>query len=302
MDSYNNKLVGFNKYYEQPSNTDTVSDEKIKALINAVSRTLIEPKNSSTNTSTSKLAATHTVATPTHTSTHTPTHTPTHTVATPTPAAPSQNPVVYQQMIEEKQTSQDDESDNLSSNSSDEESLYVSKDINNIVVSNIMKTENIKQTEENTEPVEPSDIFNFEDLIVNLKFLASVGKGLKLSSSSGKLDADKMYLGSISRWLYSEGRESTFKIIQKIIKSANYHSEYLIKKLHDPNITRQDNEDYTKRINNLTSDLATSQIGIRNLIITYQHDDLFLAKLDVCLDEILTRKTKNMNYNNKMDH
>ena len=59
----------------------------------------------------------------------------------------------------------------------------------------------------------------FDELIVNIKFLACAVKGEKLSSSTGNLVGDKMWFGTVTRWVCGEGRDSTHDMIRKLIKS-----------------------------------------------------------------------------------
>jgi hypothetical protein len=91
--------------------------------------------------------------------------------------------------------------------------LICTKSNNNLCDNNIMETtkkyssDSTQLTEsiesiELSESTESTDYFSFDDLIVNLKFLASIGKRQKLSSSTGNLDADKMLFGTVTRWFF----------------------------------------------------------------------------------------------------
>ncbi len=169
------------------------------------------------------------------------------------------------------------------------------------------KMEKIKTSQANIETESLSeDVFTYDKLITNLKYLAYVEKGQKLSSSSGNLDADNMMFGSLTRWWYNEGKEQTHEILKKIIKSSEHHSELLIAQLNqlkdesqDVNKTEETKkkmEDVKRKLDSLTTDLSASKKGIRNLGITYQTNDVYLAKLDICLEVITVRIYKNMNF------
>jgi len=137
------------------------------------------------------------------------------------------------------------------------------------------------------------DIFSYEDLLANLKLLSQVKKESKLATTSGSLDIDTRYslLQPFQRWWSSDGKGPTYEILQKIIRSADFHSEAFILKLREA-----EDKDTKHKLQALTEDLITSRVGLRNLIITYRDCDSFLAKLDICWDAIAVRKEKNVNF------
>lgn len=140
---------------------------------------------------------------------------------------------------------------------------------------------------------EDEDMFSYEDLLANLKLLSQVKKDFKLSiSPSGNLIIDTRYFfPSVQRRFSGDGREKTCDVLKKIIKSSDYHSEYLISNLNEP----EDN-DVRHKLQILTEDIIAARSGFRNLIITYRDDDVFLAKLDIYMDAFSVRKNKNVNF------
>lgn len=140
---------------------------------------------------------------------------------------------------------------------------------------------------------EDEDMFSYEDLLANLKLLSQVKKDFKLSiSPSGNLIIDTRYFfPSVQRRFSGDGREKTCDVLKKIIKSSDYHSEYLISNLKDPA-----DSDVRHKLQILTEDIIAARSGFRNLIITYRDDDVFLAKLDIYIDAFSVRKNKNVNF------
>lgn len=177
-----------------------------------------------------------------------------------------------------------------------EQSETTDKSINTENSENLHKISenNINNTMENTEQSNET-IFEYNELIANLKFLASVEKNQKLSVADGNLKTDGMYFGTITRWVWGEGRNSLYTVITKLITSADYYSEKCIKQLRSLNPKDENYDNVKRKLDSLTLDLNSSKKGIRNLIITYQGDDSYLAKLDICLENITVRSFKNMN-------
>ena len=138
--------------------------------------------------------------------------------------------------------------------------------------------------------VEP-EFLTYDHLLVNLKLLGRLGKDEKLLNNFGNLDIDNRYLPTFRRWFTSDSRTNTFDMLRKITTSADHHSELLIDKLKE---TRD--ADVKHKLDVLTSDIIAAQTGFRNLIITYRDDESFLSKLDLCVDALSMRKSKNLNF------
>ena len=77
--------------------------------------------------------------------------------------------------------------------------------------------------------------------------------------------------------------------------SHDHYSENLIAELKI-----KDNLDLRHQLHNLSKDLASARIGLRNIVITYRNDETFMAKLDICIDAFVVRTNKNMNFDSKL--
>jgi hypothetical protein len=136
----------------------------------------------------------------------------------------------------------------------------------------------------NQEP----EFLTYDHLLVNLKLLGRLGKDEKLLNNFGNLDIDNRYLPTFRRWFTSDSRTNTYDMLKKITNSADYHSELLIEQLKENNDT-----DIKHKLDVLTDDIIAARTGFRNLIITYRDDETFLSKLDLCVDALSIRKSKN---------
>lgn len=144
------------------------------------------------------------------------------------------------------------------------------------------------------ESVESNDVFSFVNLKENLGLLASVKENDKLGvDSNGNLYIDTAPAGTVKRWWCGEGREQTHTIIRKVIRSANVHSEELINDLKSGN----GDADKLRNLNSLTEKLSAAKQGTLNLVITYRADPGYKDKFIECMEDIIVRAYKNMNYN-----
>ena len=153
----------------------------------------------------------------------------------------------------------------------------------------------IKQTVQD----EQKQYLSLDQLIINLQFLSTgVPKDTKLTSNSGILAIDNMWFGTVTRLVFGEGRETTYAALSNILDSSNHHSTALINKLRS--IDRKDNkeeyEDTKRSLDNITLHIGASVNGVYNLLITYQDDEIYQAKLKEYIRDLLTRTNKNLNY------
>jgi hypothetical protein len=174
------------------------------------------------------------------------------------------------------------------------EKSNISDDSNNKELKKDM-TSIIKQTVQD----EQKQYLSLDQLIINLQFLSTgVPKDTKLTSNSGILAIDNMWFGTVTRLVFGEGRETTYAALSNILDSSNHHSTALINKLRS--IDRKDNkeeyEDTKRSLDNITLHIGASVNGVYNLLITYQDDEIYQAKLKEYIRDLLTRTNKNLNY------
>jgi len=163
-----------------------------------------------------------------------------------------------------------------------------------VPISNQTQVSNQAQVSNEPEKIPEPEFLTYDHLLINLKLLGRLGKGEKLLNNFGSVDIDNRYLPTFRRWFTSDGRTNTYEMLRKIVDSADYHSELLIKELKDENCTN--NADTKHKLDVLTEDVISARTGFRNLIITYWDDESFLSKLDLCVDSLSVRKSKNLNF------
>lgn len=162
----------------------------------------------------------------------------------------------------------------------------------------VSETTSVTETQELVQEVPEiyQGIFEYDDLIENLKSLSTVQQDGKLSTSTGKLMTDNMWFGTVTRALYGEGRGQVHLLLKKIVKSAEHHSKLLIDEVKK----NKDDEESNGKLERLTADLASSRAGICNLIIKYRDDKAMFGKFYMCWEELSERAYKNMDCQQKI--
>jgi hypothetical protein len=128
-------------------------------------------------------------------------------------------------------------------------------------------------------------LYNYTDLMTNLKLLSYVKEHDKLTHTDTKIEIDtRYYLQGVRRWFNGDSRDETLKFIERIVKSAEIISEELLK-------SRTTDDKYNLKL--LTDDLISCKNGIYNVKITYNHDKLFVSTIDNLIEKIKIRISKN---------
>jgi hypothetical protein len=110
-----------------------------------------------------------------------------------------------------------------------------------------------------------------EEIVINLKLLATVDKNQKLITRDSYLNIESRSLVPefIRRWNRQDNRNETIKKINNVVNSA-------IKHIH------ANNED----VYNVKEYLKNAQLGVSNLKETYSTCSQTCARLDVILDKM----------------
>jgi hypothetical protein len=132
----------------------------------------------------------------------------------------------------------------------------------------------------------PEDyLYNFMDLMTNLKLISHLKEHDKLTQTEQKMEIDsRYYLQGVRRWLGGDSRDETIKYIDRIIRSADTISEKFIK---------SKSEDDKHNLKLLTEDLIACRNGLNNLKITYNDDKLFISTIENFIEKIKIRINKN---------
>lgn len=151
---------------------------------------------------------------------------------------------------------------------------------------------------DNRDDRDDNEIYEYEELLTNLKLLSQVKEDDKLMADYGNqysIDT-RYYFQSVRRWIFGDSKDLTCGFIKNIIKSINFHSNDLIEKIDKNNKNKVDD---ILKLNNLTSDMISCRNGLENLKITYRKSPIFRSKIDIFIDQFRIRIEKNFDYSRK---
>lgn len=157
----------------------------------------------------------------------------------------------------------------------------------NKLIKEIIRSENTpsKPQENQDETQNEPELYEYMELMTNLKLLSYVKEQDKLARTENKMEIDnRYYLQGVRRWMNGDSRDITLHFIEKIVKSADSISE---------NLAKSKNPDDKYNLKLLTEDLISSKSGLNNLKITYNDDKLFISTIDNLIEKIKIRICKN---------
>ena len=152
---------------------------------------------------------------------------------------------------------------------------------------------------ESNKPNEPEDI-NLDTLILNLKIIAKLKPGYKLSlkendNISSNVYIDTSYLQYIYRIFSDNSRDNTTKFLETLDKEITKKIEELVKEeiFNDSNMFLNSKENI---LLNLSHNLNLSLVGLNNLINTYANDEYTISKIEMIINnfELKIRKISNI--------
>ena len=120
------------------------------------------------------------------------------------------------------------------------------------------------------------NISNLKLYLLNLEMIALLKPYEKLIiNEQCQLNIDNSYyLGFLSRWYYNQNRDNAIDYLETIILEINNIKINLINNLN------------YELANQLKLSLINSKLGLNNLQLTYQRDNLTLAKIQLILNRI----------------
>lgn len=162
-----------------------------------------------------------------------------------------------------------------------------------------------KQEVLNTIPDKPDIVFGYnrtdiinmvkemtlEEIFININLISKIEVNDKLIINNKFINIDTTYIKPLTRWLYGNDRKSTLFFLNLII---NKSFEYC-----DNILSEEDNNNNTKLLFRLTTEIKNSINGLLNLKQTYTCDKLVQAEIDVIVENIRTKidyNTNNINH------
>jgi hypothetical protein len=119
-----------------------------------------------------------------------------------------------------------------------------------------------------------------KDMISKLKFISKVQEGEKINVRGLFIQQDGITT-RLSRTFYNlDNRGNTLNFVENTVKRC-----FEIISLYK----RSENESERQICLSILDDLTKSKIGIINLMKTYEHDIMFISRMETLLDEIDTQ-------------
>lgn len=146
-------------------------------------------------------------------------------------------------------------------------------------------------------------IFDYDDVIVNLKLIGQLREDDRLRIHDNILDIENRFGQSLFRMVSGDSRTSTLIYIINLINSAQFHSSQLVNEIEhivDKNDKYQKN--LRHKLYNLTVDLNSCLNGLDKLKITYKNDHVFRSKIEIICDQIRTTTENNMDQNSQITY
>jgi hypothetical protein len=126
-----------------------------------------------------------------------------------------------------------------------------------------------------------------EEILVNINLISKIEVNDKLIINNKFINIDTTYMQPLTRWLYGNDRKSTLFFLNLIINKSFNFCDNILKD--------EDNNNNTKLLFRLTTEIKNSINGLLNLKQTYTCDKLVQAEIDVIVENIRTKIDYNTN-------
>lgn len=161
-----------------------------------------------------------------------------------------------------------------------------------------------------------------ESILIDLKIISKINENDKICSGNIENNIiidENNFLQGIKRYIYSESREKSIEIIEKILSNtfeyakncmnSTYINLYSIKNKPTKHEIEKHFREYTK-LKNLSIEISNSKKGLENLKKTYKDDKTIVSQLEVFIHKINTNiceiekklEVSVIGYNNLIDN
>ena len=128
-----------------------------------------------------------------------------------------------------------------------------------------------------------SDQHYVDNVLANLKVISMVKEGGRLRLIRGQLSTDcPSPFQPVRRWIYGDTRTMMVSHVRGIIHNAIN----IVKIENMVLVTENQDEERIWITKKIVEALVSSQVGIKNLMNTYEHDAVVVCALEVLLDKI----------------
>jgi hypothetical protein len=134
----------------------------------------------------------------------------------------------------------------------------------------------------------------YEELVLDLKIISKIKPYEKLYIEDNKISIDNTYyLSFIYRYLYNQTRDLTISYLETLNVDLTLKlNEILTKTCNENNNENIITDNPSNVLVNLSHDLTLCNIGLKNLIISYNNDEYIKSKIEILINnfEIKIRK------------
>lgn len=116
-------------------------------------------------------------------------------------------------------------------------------------------------------------------IFTNLKVIARIEENGKVCVRNGNLHLETNYFQVLSRWLYSDNRDSTLRFIKNIISCCISASKNI---LTLPDIPKPQ----VITLSRIKTSLSLAKKGLVNIKVTYKDDITIQSSIEVILEKI----------------
>jgi hypothetical protein len=134
----------------------------------------------------------------------------------------------------------------------------------------------------------------YEFIILNLKVIAQTLKNKRLRMTTNGLLTieDEGFLVPFKRRLYGDGREKLIRDVNMLMSEVHSHVKGLLASKHLHGEDTEEKRMVLNQIAGLHRELKRSLTGFKNLISTYEADELTVSKLELIMEKICSQMSE----------
>lgn len=121
-------------------------------------------------------------------------------------------------------------------------------------------------------------------IFLNLKVISRIEENGKVCIRDGNLHLETNYFQVITRWLYSDTRDSTLRFIKNIISCCISASNNIL--MYDKNEEHCYHKNQVITLERIKNSLISSKKGLNNIKVTYKDDITIQSSIEVILEKI----------------
>ena len=165
----------------------------------------------------------------------------------------------------------------------------INKEANENIIVNTVQVQSPAQIQQDF--IKSVNEMTLENVFININLISKIETYNKLYIYNNFINIDTSYVQSVTRWFYGNDRKSTLFFLNLVINKSFEYCD---------NLLSVENND-TKLVSRLTTDIKNSINGLLNLKQTYYYDKLVQAEIDVIIENIKQKIESNIIKINKIN-